>query len=125
MEKQIQYTFKYIEKCNMCGSLSSSHKVMGKRLNAPQGKNPRKKIGITVTVLKCTNCGLIYSNPLPIPNNINDHYGVEPEKYWAKEYFAIEPGFITSQLNHYKKLSDFISISPNGKALDIGAGIGK
>ena len=62
------YNFKDITECEMCGAVSSNHKVMGMRLNTSQGKNPKKKIGIAVGVMRCTNCALIYSSPQPIPN---------------------------------------------------------
>ncbi len=81
--KDISYRVKYIEKCNMCGA-SDQFSVLGKRLNASQGTKPSRKIGITTTVCKCNNCNLIFANPLPIPENIQDHYGVPPESYGEK-----------------------------------------
>ncbi|MBK8291298.1 MAG: hypothetical protein IPK96_10505 [Flammeovirgaceae bacterium] len=85
---QKKYTFNYLKRCNMCGSDTTTHTILGKRLNQSQGKKPRNKIGITTTVLKCKDCGLIYSNPQPIPNNLQDHYGIPPEDYWKDEYFV-------------------------------------
>ena len=34
----------------MCGSSTDLHKILGKRLNESQGKNPKNKVGITTTV---------------------------------------------------------------------------
>ena len=77
--KQLTYHFNFIGHCNMCGSLAGNHKILGKRLNQSQGKNPQKKTGITTTICKCTTCGLIYSNPQPVPLDIQDHYGDDIE----------------------------------------------
>lgn len=117
----IKYTFTYIEKCNMCGSDTKDHIVMGKRLNRSQGRNPKKKAGITTTIMKCTDCGLIYSNPMPIPNDIQDHYGLPPESYWVPEYFKISDNEFSNEIS---KLRTLMEIKPGSKSLDIGAGIG-
>lgn len=117
----IKYTFIYIEKCNMCGSDTKDHIVMGKRLNRSQGRNPKKKAGITTTIMKCTDCGLIYSNPMPIPNDIQDHYGLPPESYWVPEYFKISDNEFSNEIS---KLRTLMEIKPGSKSLDIGAGIG-
>ncbi len=122
-DRQITYTFKYIAACNMCGSDVATHKVLGKRLNDSQGRKPKSKAGISTSILKCSNCGLIYSQPQPIPANIQDHYGVPPESYWHEDFFEVEPGA-------YKALSDkaislLLNFEKGMKALDIGAGLGK
>jgi len=106
----------------MCGSSTNTHKILGKRLNRSQGKNPEKKIGITTTVVKCSNCGLIYSNPQPIPFSINDHYGVPPENYWKEEYFTVSDNYFKGEVEKLNKLIDF---KEGMKSLDVGAGIGK
>ena len=120
--KEIKYRFVYVDRCNMCGSKTDHQRVLGKRLNQSQGKRPKKKIGITSTVCKCRECGLIFSNPQPIPLNIQDHYGVPPEEYWNEDYFKINPKYFTDALRQLKRL---IEISPGMKSLDIGAGLGK
>jgi len=106
----------------MCGDKSLHHKVLGQRLNQSQGFSPRSKNGITVTVMKCTNCQLIYSNPQPIPFDIQDHYGIPPENYWKPEYFQYDANYFKQEIDQVKKLMDF---KPGMKALDIGAGLGK
>lgn len=122
MSVQKRYYFNYIQKCNMCGSKTDKHKILGKRLNCSQGKNPKKKIGITTTIVKCTNCGLIYSNPQPIPFDIQDHYGVSPEDYWKEEYFAIDDNCFQYEITRLRELLPF---REGMKSLDIGAGLGK
>jgi SAM-dependent methyltransferase len=89
---------------------------MGRRLNTAQGLRPKTRVGISTTVVKCLDCGLIYSDPLPIPENIEDHYGVPPEDYWHEEYFETR-SFDESRLKQ---------LAPHAKTfLDIGAGIGE
>lgn len=116
------YHFKRIEHCNMCGSESAKHKVLGKRLNQSQGLRPRKKSGICTTIMKCLHCGLIFSNPQPNPFDIQDHYGKLPEDYWKDSYFKDDDSYFKGEIETLKQLIDF---KPGMKSLDIGAGIGK
>jgi ubiquinone/menaquinone biosynthesis C-methylase UbiE/rRNA maturation protein Nop10 len=120
--QQIRYKFNYLDACNMCGSSAANQKILGKRLNQSQGKKPENKIGITTTICKCKDCGLIYSNPQPVPFDLQDHYGIPPEKYWKKEYFLLDENYFKGEIERLKKLLDF---SNSLKSLDIGAGLGK
>ena len=106
----------------MCGCDSTNHKILGKRLNQSQGFNPRKKVGITTSIAKCQNCNLIFSAILPIPNNIQDHYGIPPENYWKEDYFKLEDNYFKDEIETLKNL---ITLDIKSKALDIGAGVGK
>lgn len=117
-----KYSFKEISVCEMCGDKTENHKVLGQRLNKSQGFRPKTKTGISVSIIKCTSCGLIYSNPQPIPFDLQDHYGTPPEEYYKDECFVWQPTYFSSQIEEAKKLLDF---SPGMKALDIGAGLGK
>ena len=117
-----KYYFNDVSECEMCGSPSSMHKVMGMRLNTSQGKRPKAKTGIAVGVKKCTNCNLIYSSPQPIPNDIQDHYGIPPEEYWKEHYFKWNPDYFIKQIQLAKNK---ITFNGGMKALDIGAGLGK
>src|SRR6187455_559029 len=89
IHRELRYTFKHIDQCNMCDSPLEEHRVIGKRLNKSQGKNPRNKTGITTTVCKCNRCGLIFANPMPVPDQMADHYGVPPEDYFQNEDFVV------------------------------------
>jgi SAM-dependent methyltransferase len=117
----MKYEFRTIVECNMCGSSTSGHKILGKRMNKSQGKRPWKNAGITTTIFKCSNCSLIYSNPQPVPINIQDHYGIPPEEYWTDEYLKVDATYFTKEIQRSKELNAF---SPGMKALDIGAGLG-
>ncbi len=116
------YTFKSIDACQMCGSSTSQDKKLGIRLNQSQGLRPYKKKGITTSIYKCGNCGLIYSNPQPVPNDIQDHYGVPPEEYWVEAYTNDS---ITSLGDLPSLVRPFITFDKKPKMLDIGCGIGK
>lgn len=122
MGKELRYKFFYIEQCNMCGSPAETHKVLGRRLNTSQGKNPRTKIGIATTVCQCKNCNLIYSNPQPVPFDIQDHYGIPPESYWKNENFTVSESYFKHETETAKKLLNF---EKGMRFLDIGAGLGK
>jgi 2-polyprenyl-3-methyl-5-hydroxy-6-metoxy-1,4-benzoquinol methylase len=115
-----KYSFKNVEVCNMCQS--KEFKTLGIRLNQSQGKNPKSKTGIAVSIYQCTNCDLIYSNPQPIPNSIDDHYKMDPNKYWSEEYFILDTAHFQPEIEKIKSIYPFQS---NQKVLDIGAGLGK
>jgi 2-polyprenyl-3-methyl-5-hydroxy-6-metoxy-1,4-benzoquinol methylase len=119
---ELKYTFKFFDHCNMCNADKSKQNVMGRRLNTSQGYRPKNKIGISTTIMQCQSCKLIYSNPLPIPNDIQDHYGVLPESYWVESYFTVDPEHLKGLIVKLKSQLDFNS---KLKSLDIGAGIGK
>lgn len=116
------YSFRHIENCCMCLDSTSGHKLLGQRLNQTQGKNPRNKVGVSVSIQQCKNCGLIYSNPQPIPSSIQDHYGTPPEEYWKESYFNWTPGYFKGQID---KAIQLLGKDNGFKALDIGAGLGK
>jgi 2-polyprenyl-3-methyl-5-hydroxy-6-metoxy-1,4-benzoquinol methylase len=114
--------FNIIDRCEMCFAPSSRFKVLGQRLNRSQGLRPGSKSGISTSVMQCKDCGLIFSNPQPVPVDIQDHYGVAPEDYWDENYLTFDSDYFLTEIERFKELTDF----RNGmKALDIGAGIGK
>jgi ubiquinone/menaquinone biosynthesis C-methylase UbiE/rRNA maturation protein Nop10 len=120
--KMRRYSFEEIIKCEMCGDSTKTHFVLGQRLDRSQGLSPKNKTGISVSVQKCNKCDLIYAQPLPIPFDINDHYGMPPENYWKEDYFIWTPDYFFEQIKVIKTLLPF---KDRMVALDIGAGIGK
>jgi 2-polyprenyl-3-methyl-5-hydroxy-6-metoxy-1,4-benzoquinol methylase len=120
--KHFTYSFKNVERCCMCHAPAESFVLLGQRLNQSQGFTPSNKIGITTRVVQCSNCGLIFSNPMPVPEKLEDHYGVPPESYWSDAYFNIDENYFNTEIAWLKKLID---VKPGLKSLDIGAGIGK
>lgn len=123
--KTVEYKFVPVERCNMCGDDTAAHRILGRRLNASQGISPRKVVGIAATVMRCTNCGLIYSNPQPIPHSLQDHYGVSPESYWKQEYFTVPPTYFAGEIKNLLRLMPSPVNGHRPEVLDIGAGIGK
>lgn len=117
------YTFKYQRVCNMCKSGPEYQVLFGRRLDSPQRWWPRRKPGITVSVFKCRRCGLIYPNPLPLPQTVEEHYNVAPREYWHDEYFADDPDYLGQQIKTFIRLTG--SDPDRCTALDVGAGIGK
>lgn len=118
----LHYRFYPVSHCNMCGSDTSFHKIVGHRLNQSQGLSPKKKHGITVTVKKCRKCGLIFSDPMPVPDSIQSHYGIPPESFWDESYFVWQEDYFATELSALKQL---MPIEKGMKSLDVGAGLGK
>jgi ubiquinone/menaquinone biosynthesis C-methylase UbiE len=123
MKQGQTYTFETPAVCEMCHDKVDGHKILGQRLSQSQGFRPKRKTGVSVSVMKCRNCGLVYSNPQPIPASINDHYGINPEEYsWKQDYFTYDPNYFSAQIKAAKEL---LSFQPGMKSLDVGAGLGK
>jgi SAM-dependent methyltransferase len=120
--QRLRYYFEEVTNCEMCGDPTSNHIIMGQRLDKSIGYSPKKKTGITISVMKCRKCSLIYSQPMPIPFDIQDHYGTPPEDYWHDSYFKPQPEYFAGQIDQVKRLLLF---EKGMSALDIGAGLGK
>lgn len=123
MERPLRtYHFRTVTECNMCGEPAENARVLGTRLDRSQGTRPRSRTGIAVSVCRCRSCGLIFPQPMPVPESIEDHYGVPPESYWASSYFTHDPTYFAPQIADAKRLLPFRA---GAKALDVGVGIGK
>lgn len=128
VQKPVKYTYTFIQvnSCNMCGASGLSQKKMGRRMNCSNGLYARNKTGISTTVMKCRKCGLIYSNPMPIPQSISQHYNLSFSEYYPEDFLEhADEGLI------YPKELKFIDIflehhtgSLKPRILDIGAGVG-
>jgi len=59
---------------------------------------------------------------MPIPFDIQDHYGTPPESYWNEHYFKWDPTYFADQILEVKGLLPF---REGMAALDVGAGLGK
>ncbi len=92
-----------VEICNMCQADSRGFQTLGKRLNQRQGLWPWNKNGMTVAVVRCRKCGLIFANPQPVPKDKFINYGVNPEDYWGKQYFAADDGYFLREIHKLKK----------------------
>ncbi|MBT9585607.1 class I SAM-dependent methyltransferase [bacterium] len=106
----------------MCQAPVEDSRVLGVRLNRSQGRLPQQQRGVAVTVCQCRSCGLIFADPLPKPLSLQDHYNLNPEQYWPAEYFAPDPHYFCAQI---QRLRSIMPQGLTGRALDIGAGVGK
>jgi len=106
----------------MCLSPVRDAKIVGRRLNTHQGIRPTRTAGIATTVARCRHCGLVFSNPLPTPVNVSQHYGIPPEEYWRREYLEENAECFQEQMDTFSRLWRG---SRTPTALDIGAGVGK
>lgn len=106
----------------MCDEPVETARVLGRRMNLSQGIRPKRKVGISTTVMKCRSCSLVFSNPMPIPDDLSQHYGIPAEDYWVPKEFEVDHNIFSSSIETFKRL-----YQKNGKmtALDIGAGLGK
>jgi SAM-dependent methyltransferase len=118
----LTYTFRLVEACAMCDAPAGQFRVLGRRMNTSQGVRPTRKIGVSTTVCRCKSCGLVFPNPIPLPEKLEQHYGLPPESYWSPQYFQVSPDYFAAQIRTFERLR-----RPGGRArvLDIGAGIGK
>lgn len=119
---EFTYRFRAMESCNMCGAPSGDARVLGRRLNSPQGVRPTRRVGVTTTVVRCVRCGLVYCNPMPIPLEVAQHYGTPPEEYWRAEYFDPSDAHFHAQIDRF---FDLWQGGSSPRALDVGAGVGK
>jgi ubiquinone/menaquinone biosynthesis C-methylase UbiE len=107
----------------MCGCTAA--KTIGRRLDRHQGLRPVKQAGVLTTVQRCRDCGLVFSNPIPIPRNLGTHYDVPVDDYWKGQVKTGHPDhYFSGQITRFRDLwPDNSELPP--VALDIGAGMGK
>lgn len=89
--------------CNLCG-LNSTEIVQA-------AEEPFK-------VVKCKNCGLVYTNPQPERKLIEEHYTEEYYKEWMERQMERRIPMWRRRLKEVKEYKD------NGNLLDLGCGIG-
>ncbi|MEA2273211.1 MAG: hypothetical protein QOI98_1919 [Solirubrobacteraceae bacterium] len=106
----------------MCGSPVDDAKVLGRRLNTRQGLRPARKVGITTSVLRCRRCGLVFANPLPLPEHLAQHYELDPEEYWDPEYVNSGGDTLEAYVDTFRRLWRG---QRTPSALDVGAGTGQ
>jgi SAM-dependent methyltransferase len=117
------YRFVYADCCNMCGAGAGRLKYRGLRLDRRQGLWPARRPGIAVPIFRCQDCALVFPNPIPLPEQLEQHYDVPPEEYWVDAYFRVDPTYAHDLIDRFGQLS---GRSPAAcTALDVGAGIGK
>lgn len=111
------YFFHTFTQCEMCGADPSHFRSMGKRLDRAQGFFPAKRNGDLTQVVRCTHCGLIFCQPMPIPQEVDHHYNIDPESYWTDNV-------LSTQENSIDSINQFLKGFTKKRALDIGSGMG-
>lgn len=106
----------------MCGSPPSAFRRVGERLNRHQGLWPARRAGVAVTVYRCGKCGLVFPDPMPVPEAVEALYGVEPDRYWPEGYFEDDQDYLKAPCTTALEL---LGKGDRVMALDVGAGIGK
>lgn len=99
--------------CPLCEKRAS------KRLGRRGGAAHRSSLGIECAIWQCGDCGLIFPDPMPIPNSIDSHYE-EPDDYF-KEHVPEEK---TAGYEGILSTIEALGVGP-GRLLDIGAGRGE
>jgi SAM-dependent methyltransferase len=108
----------------MCTApIATTAETLGKRLGKHQGIRPRNRVGLTTTIQRCKSCGLIFSNPTPIPQDIGQHYDVPVESYWTRD-LTVTDAYFARQIELFHKLRGQGG-SGAAVALDVGAGVGR
>jgi len=118
----ITYRFVRHAGCPMCGASIAEARMHGLRLNRSQGLNPRHKPGIAVSIMRCGSCGLMFPDPMPVPERLEDHYGIPPESYWQGANLDPEPGYFARQMEAVQQL---LPGCRPVRVIDIGLGVGK
>ena len=101
------------QSCPLCPK--SNARLLGRR----GGDAHRLGLGVASIVYQCRGCELIFPNPMPIPSQVEEHYG-DAEKYFAEHDLE---GKVAS---YHEVLRSIGQLGANsGRLLDIGAGRGE
>jgi SAM-dependent methyltransferase len=85
------------------------------------GRAHRAGLGVECQIWRCAGCGLVFSNPMPVPvGGIEQHYLVEPDSYFKNHDTA-------RKVESNRGWLAFAEILTGGKGrvLDIGTGRGE
>jgi SAM-dependent methyltransferase len=101
------------QQCPIC--VNSSARYMGRRGGSahPTGR------GEATCIYRCTECGLIFPNPMPVPSAIDEHYD-DPECYFSEHSLEGKTAGYSAVLDSFEQLG----VRP-GRLLDVGAGRGE
>ncbi len=106
--------------CNLCGSSETVQvyqNLPDYYLNTPC---------VHVTLVRCSNCGLIYQNPRPTPEEIGKYYEGDYPPF-AAQSFTRKSGWLREKALQYgqkKRIRYVTHVKQGGKLLDIGCATG-
>lgn len=124
MSEQSGYEFIRRDRCPACKSQDHQN-FWGRRASQRGGLFPWRQASMDLPVFRCGKCALTYSNPLPIPLSMSQHYGMDPENYWPEQYFQLDPNFSPFSAVDFQKIERLIPGIQKPVYLDVGSGIGK
>jgi SAM-dependent methyltransferase len=78
---------------------------------------------VATTVVGCQDCGLIFSDPRPVPRSVAEHYEKAPEEYWRDSQLAANDTGESVPVETFHHLWAANGRAP--RALDVGAGLGQ
>lgn len=119
VSEEARYEFRYVT-CNICNSNKTVYlgirlPLIWEKVKSEAGKNRE-----LIKIVKCKHCGLIYPNPMPIPNikQLQKNYS-NPEEYFPSQSNEKRLKYknIVNSINHMAK--------KKGRFLDVGCGRGE
>lgn len=123
MRDSSAYEWRPFTACNMCGAGLSGARALGRRLGEHQGWRPaRRTAGPSAAVQRCGDCGLVFANPMPVPLELDHHYGIPAEEYWQERDLSRPEDYFADQIRLFRRL---YPSDDRLAALDVGAGAGK
>lgn len=106
----------------MCGEGPEHFTFWGERLGKSQGWFPKKGAeDKCITIKRCSGCGLIFSDPMPLPSKASDLYDLAPEQYWEDRQLTAQPGYFEGEMITLRR---FLGPLKDKTVLDIGSGLG-
>ncbi len=101
--------------CPICGS--KPDRFVGKR----GGNSHREGLGVECEIWKCTECSLVFPNPMPFPKNgLGQHYDVDADQYFKEHDTG---GRLEGARSLLAKAEGILG--HKGKLLDVGVGRGE
>jgi hypothetical protein len=64
----------------------------------------------------------VFANPMPLPVDIDQHYGIRVENYWKESELPLSENYFAAQILQFRRL---YGRPGTLSALDVGAGMGK
>ena len=108
--------YRWVEQsCPVCEAAPA--KLIGRR----GGRAHREGLGVVCDIWRCSRCGLVFPNPMPVPvGGPDQHYGVDADSYFEQHDTGDKVESALGFLRQAERLT-----GGKGRLLDIGAGRGE